>query len=57
MKGNIDIVVGGPPCQGFSQKGSRKIMDDERNYLFKYFFKVVKYLRPKYLLWKMYQIF
>lgn len=38
---NIDVIVGGPPCQGFSQKGKRKIMDDPRNYLFKYFFEVV----------------
>ena len=34
---NIDVIVGGPTCQGFSQKGKRKIMDDPRNYLFKYF--------------------
>lgn len=34
---NIDVIVWGPPCQGFSQKGKRKIMDDPRNYLFKYF--------------------
>ena len=36
---NIDVIVWGPPCQGFSQKGKRKIMDDPRNYLFKYFFR------------------
>lgn len=42
------IVLGGPPCQGFSQKGSRLGLDDERNYLFKYFFEVVKYLEPEY---------
>lgn len=34
---NIDVIVEGPTCQGFSQKGKRKIMDDPRNYLFKYF--------------------
>ena len=45
---NIDVIVGGPPCQGFSQKGKRKIMDDPRNYLFKYFFEVVSVVRPKY---------
>ena len=44
----IDAVFGGPPCQGFSQKGKRKIMDDPRNYLFKYFFEVVSVVRPKY---------
>ena len=45
---NIDVIVWGPPCQGFSQKGKRKIMDDPRNYLFKYFFEVVSVVRPKY---------
>jgi DNA (cytosine-5)-methyltransferase 1 len=50
LKGNIDVVVGGPPCQGFSQKGSRKFFDDERNFLFKFFYKIVEFLRPKYFL-------
>lgn len=47
-KGSIDVIVGGPPCQGFSQKGSRKTIDDERNFLFRYYYNVVKYLRPRY---------
>ncbi|WP_114498646.1 DNA cytosine methyltransferase [Fontibacillus phaseoli] len=47
-KGKIDIVIGGPPCQGFSQKGQRKTIHDERNFLFKYFFNVVELVRPKY---------
>lgn len=45
---NIDVIVGESPCQGFSQKGKRKIMYDPRNYLFKYFFEVVSVVRPKY---------
>ncbi|OLS38277.1 DNA (cytosine-5-)-methyltransferase [Alkalihalophilus pseudofirmus] len=49
-KGNVDIIIGGPPCQGFSQKGARKILEDERNFLFKYYLKVVEYLKPKYFL-------
>lgn len=48
--GKIDVVVGGPPCQGFSQKGQRKSINDERNYLFKYFFKVVEFVKPPYFL-------
>ncbi|MDF2941244.1 MAG: modification methylase HaeIII [Herbinix sp.] len=48
--GTVDVVIGGPPCQGFSQKGSRKTINDERNFLFRYFYEVVKYLRPKYFL-------
>lgn len=50
LKGKIDLVIGGPPCQGFSQKGARKLLDDDRNFLFKYFYKVVEYLQPKYFL-------
>lgn len=45
---NTDVVVGGPPCQGFSQKGKRNIMADSRNYLFRYFFDVIKFIKPKY---------
>ena len=45
---NNTIVIGGPPCQGFSQKGSRLGLNDTRNYLFKYFFNVVEYVKPQY---------
>ena len=46
--GKIDVIIGGPPCQGFSQKGQRKTIHDERNFLFKYYGKVVELVRPKY---------
>lgn len=45
---NIDIVVGGPPCQGFSQKGKRLQLDDPRNFLFLRFVDFVKEFNPKY---------
>ena len=44
----IDVVIGGPPCQGFSQKGKRKTINDERNFLFKHYVEVVKFIKPKY---------
>lgn len=47
-KGNIDVIIGGPPCQGFSQKGKRKTIHDERNFLFKYYVKVVDLVKPQY---------
>lgn len=47
-RNKIDVVIGGPPCQGFSQKGQRKSINDERNFLFKYFVSVVDYIRPRY---------
>lgn len=43
---SIDMVVGGPPCQGFSTVGKGKA-EDERNSLFKEFVRVVKTLNPK----------
>lgn len=47
-RGKVDVIIGGPPCQGFSQKGQRKTINDERNFLFKYFVNVVDYIRPRY---------
>lgn len=44
----IDIIIGGPPCQGFSQKGKRLSLDDPRNYLFQHFVRFVRDLNPKY---------
>ena len=43
-----DLVIGGPPCQGFSQKGKRKSINDPRNFLFQYFYRVVSIVKPKY---------
>jgi DNA (cytosine-5)-methyltransferase 1 len=43
---SVDVVIGGPPCQGMSLAGKR-ISDDPRNYLFKSFIKAVAYIKPK----------
>lgn len=48
FKHKIDVIIGGPPCQGYSQKGSRRTINDERNFLFKYFVKVVELVSPIY---------
>lgn len=45
-KGDVDLVVGGPPCQGFSISGKRN-PDDPRNKLYKSFVDFVAYLKPK----------
>ena len=45
---DIDVIMGGPPCQGFSQKGKRLNIDDPRNYLFKQFVRFVEEFKPKY---------
>lgn len=47
---NADIIVGGPPCQGFSMAGARirkTFIEDERNYLFRYYYEVLKQVKPK----------
>ena len=43
---NVGLVIGGPPCQGFSYAGWRK-PNDKRNQLFKDFVEIVKELRPE----------
>lgn len=45
---NIDVIVGGPPCQGFSQKGKRLSINDERNFYFRKFIETVEVFKPKY---------
>jgi DNA (cytosine-5)-methyltransferase 1 len=49
---NIDVIVGGPPCQGFSSlRPSRGAgLDDPRNSLYKQFVKYVRTLRPRVFL-------
>lgn len=42
----IDVIIGGPPCQGFSIAGKRMI-DDERNQLYKAFVDFVRFYQPK----------
>ena len=42
----INIVIGGPPCQGFSMAGNRS-EDDSRNVLFLEYVKYVEYYKPK----------
>ena len=49
-RGDADVIIGGPPCQGFSMAGARireGFMGDPRNYLFKHYFNVVKTVKPK----------
>ena len=45
-KGDIDIVVGGPPCQAYSTVGKR-LIDDPRGKLFQEYYRILKELRPK----------
>lgn len=49
IKEDVDIVVGGPPCQGFSSANKQRIIDDPRNELYKYFIKAIKKILPKFV--------
>lgn len=48
-KNEIDVIIGGPPCQGFSLAGNigRKFLEDERNHLFLEYVRFVKIIKPK----------
>ncbi|MBO4771819.1 MAG: DNA cytosine methyltransferase [Bacteroidales bacterium] len=43
----VNMIVGGPPCQGFSLKGKKLGLEDKRNYLFKEYLNIVEELQPE----------
>ena len=45
----IDVVIGGPPCQGFSSANQQRIIDDPRNELYKYYLKAISKIVPKFV--------
>ena len=45
LQGTVDLVAGGPPCQGFSMAGKRKA-DDQRNQLVKSYVKFIRIIQP-----------
>lgn len=49
LAGTVDLLAGGPPCQGFSDAG-RRSSDDPRNTLFEAYVDLVRVLRPNLLL-------
>lgn len=44
----IDLIVGGPPCQAFSTAGKRKGFEDIRGNVFRNFINIITTLKPKY---------
>lgn len=44
---NVNMIVGGPPCQGFSLKGKNLGLEDPRNFLFLEYFELVKEIKPE----------
>lgn len=45
-----DVVVGGFPCQGFSQANRFRMLDDERNALYKFFYEVIHEKQPYFFI-------
>jgi DNA (cytosine-5)-methyltransferase 1 len=48
MPDDIDLVIGGFPCQGFSVANTKRSMKDERNFLYKEMLRVIKDKKPKF---------
>lgn len=44
----VDVVIGGPPCQGFSMANRQRLIDDPRNHLYKSYIKVIDCLTPQF---------
>jgi len=47
---DIDVIIGGPPCQSFSSANQQRVIDDPRNILYTYYVKAVEKIQPKFIL-------
>ena len=52
IESNIDVLVGGTPCQSFSVAGLRKGLDDPRGNLMLTYLAIAKQHRPRWLVWE-----
>jgi DNA (cytosine-5)-methyltransferase 1 len=52
LESNIDVFVGGTPCQSFSVAGLRKGLDDPRGNLMLTYLAIADKLRPRWLVWE-----
>lgn len=50
IEGDVDGVIGGPPCQSWSEAGSLRGIEDERGQLFFDYIRILKEFRPKFFL-------
>jgi DNA (cytosine-5)-methyltransferase 1 len=51
LRGKVDLIAGGPPCQGFSTAGKRR-EDDTRNSLAKSYLRFIRLVQPKAVLFE-----
>ena len=53
---NVDLIIGGPPCQAYSLAGRIRdphgMRDDYRNYLFESYIKILSHFRPKFFVFE-----
>ena len=49
IEGDIDIIVGGPPCQSYSAAGKKKALDDDRGLLIDEIFRIAKDKKPRFM--------
>lgn len=47
---SLDLVCGGPPCQGFSMANRQRLFNDPRNTLYREYLKFVAFTRPKFFI-------
>jgi DNA (cytosine-5)-methyltransferase 1 len=50
--GELDVLVGGPPCQGFSINAPERFLEDPRNSLFKHYIRFLDEFKPKVLVFE-----
>jgi len=50
VTGSVDLLAGGPPCQGFSVNAPIRSLGDPRNHLFKDYLRIASIIRPKAIL-------
>ena len=46
----VDGIIGGPPCQGFSIANGQRIIDDDRNKLYREYFRILEEAKPKFFI-------
>lgn len=51
-KGEVDVIIGGPPCQSFSTAGMRRGFEDKRGMALIEFIRVVKEAKPKFFVFE-----
>lgn len=49
VKGELDVLCGGPPCQGYSINNPKRSLEDERAKLYHEYLRIVREIQPKFI--------